>query len=59
LNVIAVSGAELAALLLLASVVIWERRSRRSRFVIKLPLFILCLVLLAWQIYLLVIGNGR
>jgi hypothetical protein len=49
---------EVVALLVLGAVTIWERRSRRSRLVIKLPLFVVCLLLLVWQTYLLVIGNG-
>jgi bacteriorhodopsin len=54
----AVSSAAVAALLLLGGVTIWERRSRRTRLIIRLPLFVLCCALIVWQVYLLAFGRG-
>jgi hypothetical protein len=53
-----VVGAESIVVLLLVGVWLWERRSRRSRRFVKLPLHVLSVVLLAWLTYLSVIGHS-
>jgi hypothetical protein len=52
-----VAGVESVVVLLLIAVTIWERRHRRSRLAVKLPLFVVFLALLAWRTYLSVIGE--